>query len=147
MSTRVLVVDDHPLVRKALAEECRWLGCAVATAANGAEALDLLDTFDPDIIVLDLRMPVMDGREFAFHYRRRTHCQAVLVLLSAEDNVERIGQEMGADMCVSKQHPNAFRETMALLLESPQQRECRQDGFKPPAAGSEERSERGSRSG
>ena len=66
----VLVVDDEPnirtFVRLALEDE----GYGVVTAANGAEALELLRATNPSLILLDLRMPGMDGREFVETFRQ-----------------------------------------------------------------------------
>ena len=67
----VLVVDDEPnirtFVRLALEDE----GYGVVTAADGAEALEMLRATNPSVILLDLRMPGMDGREFVETYRAR----------------------------------------------------------------------------
>ena len=67
----VLVVDDEPdivtFVRLALEDE----GYGVVTAANGAEALEVLRVTNPSLILLDLRMPGMGGREFVQEYRQR----------------------------------------------------------------------------
>ena len=60
---RLLLVDDSPLIRKLLS---KILGLdpmieVAATATNGREALDVIDDVDPDLVVLDVEMPVMDG--------------------------------------------------------------------------------------
>src|ERR1700716_807626 len=66
---RILIVDDdesiRQIVRLCLTDE----GFQVCEAANGQAALDALPDFQPDLILLDLRMPVMDGWEFARRYR------------------------------------------------------------------------------
>ena len=71
MAVRVLVVDDEPplrdLMRMVLEEE----GYEVMTATNGEDALERTRTFAPDVILLDMSMPVMDGRAFAEAYRHR----------------------------------------------------------------------------
>lgn len=59
--TKVLVVDDSALMRRKIAEALGSAGFAVATAADGAAALELLESFDPDVITLDVTMPGMDG--------------------------------------------------------------------------------------
>ena len=60
----VLVVDDEPLIREMLALTVRSEGYAVLTAANGRDALQQLQANSVDVILLDLMMPVMDGRKF-----------------------------------------------------------------------------------
>ena len=61
---RVLVVDDTPRIRELLADYLAAEGFEVRTAANGREALEVLDGWRPDLIVLDLTMPEMDGWSF-----------------------------------------------------------------------------------
>jgi CheY-like chemotaxis protein len=65
---RVLVVDDSRDNRIVAMHALRNLGFVVDVAEEGAEALDMIDTFTPNVIVLDLRMPGMDGWEFLQHY-------------------------------------------------------------------------------
>jgi CheY-like chemotaxis protein len=66
---RVLVVEDSPALRHLLAMALADEGYAVHTAADGARALELLERLAPCLILLDLRMPVMDGPAFARAYR------------------------------------------------------------------------------
>jgi CheY-like chemotaxis protein len=58
-------------------------GWVVATATNGRSALEILDSTQPDAIILDLRMPVMDGLTFARRYREFPEPRAPLILISA----------------------------------------------------------------
>jgi DNA-binding response OmpR family regulator len=66
---RVLVVDDDPSIQGFLAEALTDEGYGVRTAANGREALSVLDTWRPDLILLDLMMPEMDGWAFRAEQR------------------------------------------------------------------------------
>ena|SRR5687768_12237323 len=66
----ILVVDDTPDCLEPLARLLRLLGHSVACAENGQVALDTLRTFTPDLVILDLMMPVMDGTRFLEHVRR-----------------------------------------------------------------------------
>ena len=91
---RILLVEDHEQVRVALASDFTQLGYEVRMAANGQEALLALENFQPDVIVLDLRMPIMDGREFAARYHQRTEPQAPIVLLSAEEHVGQLALQI-----------------------------------------------------
>jgi CheY-like chemotaxis protein len=79
---RVLVVDDDPDIRELLFTALEDDGFEVVPAANGHEALAAIKTFRPDVIVLDLMMPVMDGWQFARELRARDE-DIPLVLLSA----------------------------------------------------------------
>ena len=65
---RVLLVDDEPLVLIGMQSMLNWSeqGCElVGTARNGAEALEKIGTLHPDIVISDIRMPVMDGLQLA----------------------------------------------------------------------------------
>ncbi len=86
---RILVVDDDESIRQivklCLVEE----GYEVREAPNGEAALSLLQEFAPELILLDLRMPVMDGWEFARRYRSTNHPNAPIVAFVAALNVEQ----------------------------------------------------------
>jgi CheY-like chemotaxis protein len=83
---RVLVVDDEPAIRHAVEAALADEGFAVATAADGAAALALLDAFRPDAILLDLRMPIMDGYAFLAAYRTRPDPRAAVIVCSTAAN-------------------------------------------------------------
>jgi CheY-like chemotaxis protein len=68
--TRVLVVEEDPSVRALLRDVLELLGCALQLAADGRQALDHLQHIRPDLVLLDLMMPVMDGRAFGTALRR-----------------------------------------------------------------------------
>jgi CheY-like chemotaxis protein len=87
---RVLVVEDMPAVRQLLVLTLAEEGYTVHTAVHGADALRLLETLAPCLILLDLRMPVMDGAAFARAYHRRPDADAHLVVLTAEGRAEQI---------------------------------------------------------
>ncbi len=81
---RVLVVDDTPALKHLLQLALTNEGYTVAVADHGAHALRLLETFAPCLILLDLRMPVMDGTAFARAYRARERADAHIVVMTAE---------------------------------------------------------------
>lgn len=112
---RVLVVDDSERVRKTLATGLRGHGMAVETAADGAEALTMLNGLPFDLVVLDLMMPRMDGTEVLRALKGRSAKPRILVL-SARDHVQdRVDAlNLGADDYLVK--PFAFEELLARLL-------------------------------
>ena len=109
----VLVVDDEPALARALAINLRAHGWEVVTAADGRAALDAAATTHPDVIVLDLGLPDLDGTEVISGLRGWT--SVPIVVLSArqhgEDKVEAL--DLGADDYVTK--PFAMNELMARL--------------------------------
>ena len=110
---KVLVVDDEPALARALAINLRTHGWEVVTAADGRTALDAAATAHPDVIVLDLGLPDMDGTDVIAGLRGWT--SVPIVVLSArqhgEDKVEAL--DLGADDYVTK--PFAMNELMARL--------------------------------
>jgi CheY-like chemotaxis protein len=79
----VLVVDDDEGVRAVLARGLEDDGWTVRTAENGRTALETLRSTRPEAIILDLRMPIMDGLTFAQRYREFPEPRAPLILISA----------------------------------------------------------------
>ena len=103
----MLVVDDEPdirtFVRLALEDE----GYGVVTAANGTEALELLGATNPSLILLDLRMPGMGGREFVAAYRERESLAATtspvpIIVVTASRLPEVNPEEFGASGVLRK---------------------------------------------
>ena len=83
MKGMVLVVDDDEGVRAVMASVLEDDGWEVATATNGWSALQTLQRTRPGVLILDLRMPVMDGLTFADRYREFPEPRAPLILISA----------------------------------------------------------------
>jgi len=81
----ILVVDDDPDLREFLRLTLTSMGFEVTSAANGREALDVLEGYDPDLILLDMKMPVMDGWEFCRALERRDARPPIVVLTAAPD--------------------------------------------------------------
>lgn len=94
----VLVIEDDPEMRGLLVLVLEEEGYRLLTAADGREGLELLRTTKPDVILLDMKMPVMDGYEFARRYRE-AHGDAerapIVVMTAAEDPRKR-AEEIGA---------------------------------------------------
>lgn len=98
---RILVVDDEPGIRATVQAMLEIEGYVVSQAANGADALAALERQRPDLILLDMRMPVLDGWGFATELRRRGHRVPVVVMTAARD-AARWASEIAASAFVSK---------------------------------------------
>ena len=102
---RILVVDDDRNLRKIIQTNLELAGYDVSTAANGEEALRLLDSMQPDLIVLDVMMPMMDGYEVARRIRRHpsnTHVPIIMLTAKSEVEDKLAGFEAGADDYITK---------------------------------------------
>jgi DNA-binding response OmpR family regulator len=97
----VLVVDDDPDIRELLFTALEDEGFEVVPAGNGQEALAIIRTFRPDVIVLDLMMPVMDGWQFANELRARDE-EIPLVLLSAARDLRAHAKTLSAAEIIEK---------------------------------------------
>jgi two-component system response regulator MprA len=111
---RILVVDDDAAVRDSLARTLRFEGHQVDTARDGQEALDAVHAGEPDAMILDVSMPVLDG----LHTCRQVRAEGVLIpvlMLTARDSVgDRVaGLDAGADDYLVK--PFALQELLARL--------------------------------
>lgn len=99
---RVLVIDDDPSIREAIRFVLSDEGFEVDEAANGQAALDAIDRRHPDLILLDMKMPVMDGWEFVGRYRARYDRRAQIVVVTAAQDAARRSADAGADDYLSK---------------------------------------------
>ncbi|MBD3008884.1 response regulator transcription factor [Streptomyces sp. 5-10] len=95
---RILIVDDEPAVREALRRSLVFEGYATETAVDGLDALDKVGSYDPELIVLDVLMPRMDGLTAARRLRA-TGVTLPILMLTARDTVgDRVtGLDAGAD--------------------------------------------------
>lgn len=99
---RVLVIDDD----EAISEFVSWAladdGHEVTRASNGKVALEIVDRAQPNVILLDMRMPVMDGWKFAAAYRDGHDSRAPLIVLTAAQDAARRAKEVDADGYLGK---------------------------------------------
>jgi two-component system response regulator ResD len=110
-AARVLVVDDEPMVREVLARYLAKGGFSVETADDGQAALEAFARTSPDLVLLDLMLPRVDGLE-VFRRIRQGNDTAVIVLTAKGEETQRIlGLELGADDYVTK--PFSPREVVA----------------------------------
>jgi CheY-like chemotaxis protein len=99
---RVLVVDDEEEIRDLVAMVLARQGYEVSIAEHGAAALDLVRQTRPAAILLDMRMPVMDGWAFAAAYRQLPAPHAPIIVLTAAHDALQRAAEIGADAALSK---------------------------------------------
>jgi len=103
---QILVVEDDEAIRGLVTEVLRDDGYDVSEAANGAEALALVVGHRPDLIVLDLMMPVMDGWAFVEACRNSACCSEVpIVVTSASHDLPRTAERLrsyGVRTCLAK---------------------------------------------
>ena len=103
--TKVLIAEDDDAIRSFLTEGFIGEGYIVATANNGAEALEQCAAFLPDVVVLDLMMPIVNG--FEFLERRGEQCAAPVICVSAAYHASQLPQGRGVVNFVAK--PFDFR--------------------------------------
>jgi DNA-binding response OmpR family regulator len=125
----LLVVEDDPDLSGLLKMILADAGYSVRVAENGAAALALVADEMPGLILLDMRMPVMNGWEFAREFRARHGRAARVVVVTAAENARLRAQEIDADGWVEKPFElDAVLDVVALQLATPQSRT-------PPPAG------------
>jgi DNA-binding response OmpR family regulator len=116
---RVLIVDDDLHIRQFLSYALTDEGYEVLEASDGQQALDLIDSSEPDAIVLDMKMPGMDGWEFARQYRQRASQQAPIIVLTAAQDAEKRALDVEAVRFVAKPFDLDYLvEQLASLLAS-----------------------------
>jgi DNA-binding response OmpR family regulator len=107
----VLVVDDEPQIAQIAGDYLRHGGFDVITAANGVDALSLARARRPDLIVLDLGLPRLDGIEVAKALRREGGVPIIMLTARIEESDRLAGLELGADDYMTK--PFSPRELVA----------------------------------
>lgn len=104
-SRQILVVDDDPSIREMIVQVLEDAGYRVSGAADGLEALDYLKTSAelPCLIVLDLRMPIMDGAEFRLRQQEDARLSTIpVLLLTADQNNQKEKAGIGALSVIKK---------------------------------------------
>lgn len=112
MPELILVVEDEPALQETLAYNLEKQGYRVETAGDGRVALETARRLKPDIIVLDIMLPAMDGIEVCKTLRRESFSSPILMLTARDDEIDRVvGLEIGADDYLTK--PFSMRELLA----------------------------------
>jgi len=113
MNKTILVVDDKASVLRLLREYLSEKGYRVVSAMNGREALSLARHEKPDLILLDIMMPTMNGFEFMRAYRKERDTPVIILTARLEETDKVVGLELGADDYVTK--PFGMAELVARM--------------------------------
>ena len=111
MSRKILVVDDEKNIVEIIKFNLKKEGYDVITASNGQEGVEKAFSEQPDLIILDIMMPVMDGYEACRKIREKLDTPIIMLTARAEEVDKVLGLELGADDYVTK--PFGVRELMA----------------------------------
>jgi DNA-binding response OmpR family regulator len=114
VSRKILVVDDEPVLVETIAYNLQQAGYQVTTAADGISALEAARRETPDLVILDIMLPEMDGLEVCRQLRREhnTATTPIMMLTAKGDEIDKVvGLEVGADDYVTK--PFGRRELLA----------------------------------
>lgn len=126
MTKKILVVDDEERLRTLLQSYLQQEGFEVVTATDGREALFMTRQEQPDLIILDLMMPEMDGFGFMHAYNKEASTPIIILTAKLEEQEKVLGLELGADDYVTK--PFSLRELTARVRAV-----LRRTGQVPPA--------------
>jgi two-component system response regulator ResD len=108
---RILVVEDEPTVAEVVDRYLRRDGYNVSVAHDGLHAMDEFDRFQPDLVVLDLMLPKLDGAEVCRRIRARTNTPIIMLTARGDEVDKLVGLEIGADDYITK--PFSPRELAA----------------------------------
>lgn len=98
----VLVVDDDPDLLELISFVLEAEGFKTNAAADGVQALGAIEKQMPDLILLDMKMPIMNGWEFAAEFRRMFEVRAPIVVVTAAEDAGKRAEEIGASGWISK---------------------------------------------
>lgn len=113
---KVLIVDDEPNIVTALEFLLKRSGYEVLLATNGAEALERVEIYRPDVVLMDVMMPIKSGFEVCQRMRERPElAQIKIVMLSAKGSEAEVskGLSLGADLYITK--PFSTQELVATI--------------------------------
>ena len=112
MSKKILIVEDDPGIQLSIKDEFESLGYRVYTADDGEQGLDMAKKQNPDLIILDIMLPVLDGYEVCKKLRSEGDNTPIIILTVRDKEIDKVlGLEFGADDYVTK--PFSLRELVA----------------------------------
>ncbi len=112
MSKKILIVEDDPGIQLSLKDEFESHGYHVYTANDGEKGLEMVEKEKPDLMILDIMLPILDGFEVCKKLRRDGNNTPIIMLTVKNKEIDKVlGLELGADDYVTK--PFSLRELMA----------------------------------
>ena len=119
---KVLVIEDDPGIIEvvSLCFQLRWSGTSVVSAENGSRGVELVETESPDVVILDIGLPDMDGYSVLKEVRRFSDVPVLMLTVRGEDTDIAKGLEMGADDYITKpfSHIELIARVQAVLRRS-----------------------------
>lgn len=134
MEGRILVVDDEEGIRNSLGEYFNRQGFTIVLAEDGVKALEEIKVKRPDIIILDVQLPIIDGLEICKKIRQESGHSIGIIMISGmrRETVDKVvGLEMGADVYITKpfERSELNAQVRALLRRMQSQRQVAQIGW------------------
>ena len=111
--TRIMLVDDEPLIIDSLTYSLQREGFEVQSVGDGSVALQAIEEFQPDLVVLDIMLPGMSGFEICRKLRAQSTIPVIMLTARGEEFDRVLGLEVGADDYLAK--PFSFRELLARI--------------------------------
>jgi DNA-binding response OmpR family regulator len=102
MPKSILIVEDEPKISQLVGDYLKRAGYEVQTAYDGKTALSHAKTDKPDLVVLDLGLPQMDGLDFTREFRKSSNAPIIMLTARSEESDKLIGLELGADDYITK---------------------------------------------
>ncbi len=113
MPEKILIVDDEPLIVDSLMYSLEREGFEVKGVGDGLMALDVIESYQPDLVVLDVLLPGMNGMEVCKQIRAKSTIPVIMLTARSEEMDRILGLEIGADDYLAK--PFSFRELLARI--------------------------------
>ncbi|MGB9674334.1 MAG: response regulator transcription factor [Anaerolineales bacterium] len=113
MPEKILIVDDEPLIIDSLTYSLEREGYEVAGVGDGQLALEMVDSYHPDLVVLDVLLPGLNGMEVCRQLRAKSSIPVIMLTARGEEMDRILGLEIGADDYLAK--PFSFRELLARI--------------------------------